>query len=177
MTLTIIAAVSANDVIGKDNRLPWHLPADLKWFQRHTTGHHVIMGRKTFDEIRKPLPNRVNVVVTRNPGYAPEGVAIARSVDEAIAKAEAAGDDEIFVIGGAEIIAQTLHRADRLYLTRIHADFEGDTFFPEFDDVNEFHLVDREDFEPDEKNRWAFSFLTYERAGDGAKVVSPDEGG
>ena len=166
MTVSIIAILAANDVIGRDNDLPWHMPADLKRFKTLTMGHHLIMGRKTFDSIRRPLPGRINVVVTRNVDFSPDGVAVARSVDEAISKAEAAGDEEIFIAGGAEIFAQTLHRADRMYLTRLHAEIEGDTYFPEFDDVNEWKLVDAEHFEPDEKNAWPYSFLTYERGTD-----------
>jgi len=139
------------------------MPADLKRFKALTLGHHVIMGRKTFDEIKKPLPGRINVVVTRSVDFAPDGVAVARSIEEAVAKAEAAGDPEIFVIGGAEIFSQLLHRADRMHLTRVHAEPEGDTFFPEFDDVNEWQLVDTEHFEADDKNPHPYSFLTYER--------------
>ena len=165
MTISLIAAVATNNVIGRDNKLPWHMPADLKWFKKLTMGHHVLMGRKTFEEFRKPLPGRVNVVITRNPNWSADGVAIARSVDEAISKAESAGDSEVFVIGGAEIFAQVLHRADRMYITRIHAEPEGDTCFPEFDDVNEWKLVDSEHFEADERNAYPYSFLTYERAG------------
>jgi dihydrofolate reductase len=164
MTVSIIAILAANDVIGRDNKLPWHMPADLKRFKALTMGHHLIMGRKTFDSIGKPLPGRINVVVTRNVDFSPEGVAVARSLEEAIGKAEAAGDDEIFIAGGAEIFAQALHRAGRMHLTRLHAEFEGDTFFPEFDDVNEWKLVDAEHFEPDEKNAYPYSFLTYERS-------------
>ena len=163
MTISIIAAVASNNIIGRDNKLPWHMPADLKWFKKLTMGHHVLMGRKTFEEFRKPLPGRMNVVITRNPNWSADGVAIARSLDEAISKAEAAGDNEIFIIGGAEIFTQVLHRADRMYITRIHAEPEGDTFFPEFDDVNEWKLVDAEHCEADEKNAYPYSFLTYER--------------
>ena len=168
MKLSIIAALGANNVIGKDNHLPWHMPADLKRFKALTMGHHILMGRRTWDEVKKPLPGRTNVVITRNVDFRPEGVAIARSVDEAIGKAQASGDAEIFIIGGAEIFKQTLHRADRMYLTRVHAEPDGDTFFPEFDDVNEWQLVDAEHCEPDEKNPYPYSFLTYERAGHGA---------
>ncbi len=165
MTVSIIAAVATNNVIGRDNKLPWHMPADLKQLKKTTMGHHVLMGRKTFMEIGKPLPGRVNVVITHNPDFAAEGIAIARSIDEAISKAETAGDDEIFVLGGAEIFRQSIHRADRMYITRIHAEPEGDTFFPEFDDVNEWRLVDAEHCEPDERNPYPYSFLTYERIG------------
>jgi dihydrofolate reductase len=164
MTISIIAALADNNVIGRNNALPWHLPADLKRLKQTTMGHHVIMGRKTFDSVGKPLPGRVNVVVTHNVDFTPDGVAIARSVEEAISKAEAAGDDEIFILGGAEIFRQSIHRANRMYLTRVHTEPEGDTFFPEFDDVNEWKLVDAEHFEADEKNRYPYSFLTYERS-------------
>jgi dihydrofolate reductase len=163
MTLSIIAAVADNNVIGRGNDLPWHMPSDLKRLKALTMGHHIIMGRKTWDSIGRPLPGRINVVITRQVDFAPEGVAIARSLDEAIAKAEAAGDPEIFIAGGAEIFALSLHRADRMYLTRVHAEPEGDTFFPEFDDVNEWQLVDTEHFEADGKNQHPYSYLTYER--------------
>ncbi len=163
MKLSIIAAVAANGVIGRDNKLPWRQSTDLKRFKALTMGHHVLMGRKTYAEIRTPLPGRVNVVVSANPSFAAAGVAIARSIDEAVARAEAAHEDEIFILGGGEIFRQTIHRADRMYITQIHADIEGDTVFPEFDDVNLWHLTDREDFEADEKNEYPFSFLTYDR--------------
>lgn len=163
MTVSIIAIVAANDVIGRGNELPWHMPADLKRFKQLTMGHHLIMGRKTFQSVGKPLPGRINVIVTRSVDFNPDGVAVARSVEEAISKAEAAGDDEIFIAGGAEIYGQTLHRADRMYITRLHGEPQGDTFFPEFDDVNEWQLVDAEHFEADEKNEYPYSFLTYER--------------
>ncbi|HSP15109.1 MAG TPA: dihydrofolate reductase [Thermoanaerobaculia bacterium] len=163
MTVSIIAALGANNVIGRDNQLPWHMPADLKRFKQLTSGHHLLMGRKTYESVGKPLPGRTTVVITRSPDYAPAGVAVARSVDEAISKAEAAGDTEIFIGGGQEIFSQALHRADRMYLTRVHAEPAGDTFFPEFDDVNEWHLVDAEHYEADERNPYPYSFLTYER--------------
>ncbi len=179
MRLSIIAAVAANRVIGRNNRLPFHQSTDLKRFKALTMGHHVLMGRKTYgDDVAKPLPGRANVVITNNPSFAAQGVAIARSVDEAIAKAGASGDDEVFILGGGEIFRQTIHRADRMYITQIHAEVEGDTFFPEFDDVNEWHLTDREDFEADEKNEYPFSFLTYDRASDAAGNPVPfDEQG
>ncbi len=163
MTVSIIAAVATNNVIGRDNQLPWHMPADLKRFKHLTSGHHLLMGRRTFESVGTPLPGRITVVITRSPDYAPPGVAVARSLDEAIAKAEAAGDAEIFIGGGTEIFTQALVRANRMYLTRIHAEPEGDTFFPEFDDVNEWELTDSEHFEADERNPYPYSFLTYER--------------
>jgi len=169
MTLSILVILSTNNVIGRDNKLPWHMPADLKRFKNLTMGHHILMGRRTFNEIKKPLPGRVNVVITRDPHFTAEGVAIARSIDEAISKAEAAGDLEVFLIGGGEIFNQVIHIADRMYITRIHADIDGDTYFPEFDDVNEWKLIDAEHFEADEKNAYPYSFLTYVRAGSGER--------
>lgn len=164
MTVSIIAIVAANGVIGRDNTLPWHMSTDLKRFKALTMGHNMIMGRKTWDSIgRRALPGRPHIIVTRNPSDI-DGVQTARSVDEALAMARAAGDHEPFICGGAEIYRQSLHRATRMYITQIHAEVAGDTYFPEFDDVNEWKLVDREDFEADEKNDYPFSFLTYERA-------------
>jgi dihydrofolate reductase len=176
MTLSFIVAVATNRVIGRNNKLPWHLSTDLKRFKELTTGHAVIMGRKTFDEIgRKPLPKRLNIVVTRTtPADAPPDVIFAPSIDEALARIPAS-DPEPFILGGAEIFRQTLALARRMYVTQVHADVEGDTFFPEFDDVNEWQLIDREDFEADEKNDYPFSFLTYERVAPTEHVVPADE--
>ena len=163
MTISIIAAVAANGVIGRDNDLPWRQSADLKRLKRLTMGHHMIMGRRTWESVGVPLPGRTIVVITRDPVYrVPEGVAVAHTLDEALQLA--AGDSEPFVAGGAGIFAQALQRADRMYLTRIHGEPEGDTFFPEFDDVNEWKLVDSEHYESDGKNQYPYSFLTYERA-------------
>jgi dihydrofolate reductase len=165
MRLSIIVAVATNGVIGRDNKLPWHLSTDLKRFKALTSGHTVIMGRKTFDEIgRKPLPNRLNIIVSRGvaPATLPADVLFVSSIDEAIARIPRT-DDEAFLIGGAEIIRQTMALAERMYVTQVHADVAGDTFMPEFDDVNEWRLVDREDFEADAKNDYPFSFLTYDR--------------
>jgi dihydrofolate reductase len=179
MRLSIIVAVATNGVIGRDNKLPWHLSTDLKRFKALTSGHTVIMGRKTFDEIgRKPLPNRLNIVVTRS-GVAPAilpAVVFVSSIDEALHNIPPT-DDEAFIIGGAEIVRQTLARADRMYITQVHADVDGDTFMPEFDDVNEWRLVDREDFEADAKNDYPFSFLTYDRAAAHEEKAGYDEQG
>jgi len=179
MRLSIIVAVATNGVIGRDNKLPWHLSTDLKRFKALTSGHTVIMGRKTFDEIgRKPLPNRTNIVVSRGaaPESQPPDVLFASSVDEALSKIPRT-DEEAFVIGGAEIVRQTLTRADRMYITQVHADVLGDTFMPEFDDVDEWRLVDREDFEADAKNDYPFSFLIYDRAAAHEEKAGYDEQG
>lgn len=129
--MSIIVAMAGNRVIGKDNGLPWRLPGDLKRFKSLTMGHHIIMGRKTFESIGRPLPGRINVVVTRNAAFRPAGVTLAGSVAAAIDLS--AGDSEIFVIGGAELYRESLGLANRIYLTEIHANVEGDTFFPQLD--------------------------------------------
>jgi dihydrofolate reductase len=172
MTISIIAAVATNGVIGRGNALPWRLSADLKHFKALTMGHHLVMGRKTFASIGRPLPGRTTIVVTRNDSFAADGVLRAASLEEAIAIA--AGDAEIFIAGGADIYAQSLIRADRMYITRVHAEPDGDAFFPEFDDVNEWELVDSEHFEADEKNEYPFSFLTYRRTGVGSHPVAEE---
>ncbi len=160
MRLSIIAAMSANRVIGRNNDLPWRLPADWKRFKSLTMEHHLIMGRKTFESIGQPLPGRTTVVITHQTDYAPEGVLVAHSVEQALQMA--AGDDEVFVAGGAQIYQQVLPRADRLYLTSIHEDFEGDTHFPEFEE-SDWKLISEEGYGPDEKNPYAYTFLIYER--------------
>lgn len=175
MRLSIIAALSTNNVIGRDNAVPWRLSTDLKRFKALTMGHHLIMGRKTYESVGRPLPGRVNVVITRREDFAAEGVTVVHSLEEAIRLAAAAGEGEAFIAGGAEIYQQSMHRADRMYLTRVHAEVEGDTLFPDFDDVSEWRLVDAEHFDADEKNEYPFSFLTYERAGIEGHAI-PSEG-
>lgn len=175
MRLSIIAALSTNNVIGLANGIPWRQSNDLKRLKSMTMGHHMIMGRKTWDSLGKPLPGRIMVVITRREDFAPEGAIVVKSLEEAIELVEKSGDDEPFIAGGAEIFALSMHRADRMYLTRVHAEIEGDTFFPEFDDVTEWHLIDSEHFEADEKNEHPYSYLTYERAGAIGHPI-PDEG-
>lgn len=164
MTVSIIAAVSDNNVIGRHNAIPWHLSTDLKRLKTLTMGHHMLMGRKTFESLGRPLPGRTIVIITHDPSYKPDGVLTAHSLEQAIDLASL--DDEIFVAGGAQIYEQALHRADRMYLTRVHVEVEGDAFFPDFDDVTEWNLVDSEHCEADDKNEYPYSFLTYERAGE-----------
>ena len=162
MTVSLIVAVSSNGVIGHDGGLPWHLPADLKHFKRTTMGHHLIIGRRTWDEVGKPLPGRTMVVVTRSRRFAPEGAKVVRSVEQALDIA--ADDDEPFIGGGSQIYRIALARdlVHRIYLTRIHADVEGDTFFPEFD-LDDWELVSEEHHEAGKKNEFDYSFLVYER--------------
>lgn len=161
MSITLIAAVARNRVIGKDGGLPWRLPADLKFFKRTTTGHPLVMGRRTFESLGEPLPNRTNIVISRRPDYRPEGAIVARSLTEGIAEARRR-DAEVFIGGGEEIFRLSLPLADRMILTWIDEDFEGDTRFPEFDPA-EWREVSREEHQPDEKNRWPYAFVTYER--------------
>lgn len=158
--ISIIAALAENRVIGVNNTLPWRLPNDLKHFRRLTTGHAIVMGRKNHESIGKPLPERTNIVVTRNRDYRANGCLIAHSLDEALTLAK--DDPEIFVIGGAEIYREALPHADRLYLTQVHADIHGDTFFPEIksDDWKE---TARERHAADDKHAYAYSFVVLER--------------
>ena len=163
MRLSIIVATAENGVIGRDNNLPWYLPADLKRFKQLTMGHHLLMGRKTFEAIGRALPGRTTVVISRGRPTLPEGVRLVASLDEAVALATQTDDDEAFVAGGAQVYHLALPRADRLYLTRIHAAIEGDTRLPELVE-SEWQLVSQDDFEPDEKNEYRYSFLIYDRA-------------
>ncbi len=158
--LSIIAALSRNGVIGKDNQLPWRLPADLKHFKAVTLGKPVIMGRKTFESIGKPLPGRANIVVSRDPQFRAAGIAVAHSLDDALAQVHAA--PEIMLIGGAQLYAQTLPRAQRLYLTLIGTDIDGDTHFPQYDPT-EWREMAREDHAPNENNPYPYSFVVLER--------------
>ena len=158
--ISFVLAAGRNDVIGKANGLPWHLPADLRYFKKVTLGHPIIMGRKTFDSVGKALPGRLNVVVTRSESFAPEGVIVLRSIEEALERDYAC--DEVFVVGGSEIFRQAMPRANRIYLTRIDHDFEGDTYFPKMN-PDEWKLVSREAHEPDEKNKWPYAFEVWER--------------
>ena len=163
MRLNLIAAVASNGVIGRDNALPWRLSADLKHFKSLTMGHHLLMGRRTFSSIGRALPGRISVVITRDENFRGDGIVTAPSIERALEIASV--DAEAFVCGGAQIYQQTLHRADRMFITQVHAEVKGDAFFPDFDDVGEWKLTDREDFEADDKNDHPFSFLTYERHG------------
>lgn len=160
MILSFVVAYDRNRVIGKDNALPWRLPADLRRFKRLTTGKPVLMGRRTFESIGAPLAERRNLVLTRDASYRPDGVEAVRSIDEALARC--ARMDELVVIGGADVFRQLLPRADRLYLTEIDAAFEGDTYFPEIE-RSEWQEIERQRHEPDARNAYAYTFLTLER--------------
>ncbi|WBX76291.1 dihydrofolate reductase [Tenacibaculum ovolyticum] len=160
--ITIIAAIANNNALGKDNDLIWHLPADLKRFKKVTSGHHILMGRNTFESIGKPLPNRTSVIITRNNDYFKDGCLVANSIEEALELSRE--DSAIFIIGGAQIYKQALERelVDRLDITIVHHDFEADVFFPEID-MNVWKEASREDFIADEKNKYDYSFVSYIR--------------
>ncbi|MBM7563339.1 type 3 dihydrofolate reductase [Paenibacillus sacheonensis] len=160
MKITLIAAMAQDRIIGIDNGMPWHLPAEMAHFRRSTTGKTVLMGRKTFESFGGPLKNRRNVVLTRSAEYKPEGAETVHSVDEAIAAL--GGEDELMIIGGAEIYAQFLPLADKLLLTEVDAKVEGDAAFPMFDN-EQWHVERREFHAKDEKNAYDFTILTYVR--------------
>ncbi|MDP1622115.1 MAG: dihydrofolate reductase [Bacteroidales bacterium] len=161
--IAIIVAIAENGAIGKNNDLLWHIPEDLKRFKRITSGHPVIMGKRTWESLpRRPLPNRRNIVITDIPGEVVEGAEMAYSIDEAIAKCEP--DEENFIIGGASIYRQFLLVANRLYLTFVHKSFDADAFFPEID-FSQWKLISKEDFSANEVNDFAYSNETYDRIG------------
>jgi dihydrofolate reductase len=164
MRIALIVAAADNDVIGRNNELPWHLPDEFRHFKRTTLGHHVIMGRRTWEsQGSKPLPNRVNVVVTSRENYAADGGHVARSLDEALELARAAGEQEAFVIGGEGLFAEALPIADCLYLTRVHAEPEGDTRFPPFD-ADDWRVVTREEHPADARHEHAFTIMKLDRS-------------
>lgn len=162
MIISAIVAISENNVIGHDNQLPWYLPADLKYFKKTTLHHPVIMGRKSFESIGRPLPKRQNIVITKNPFYIANGISVAHSLEESIEIASESGTDEVFVIGGAEIFNLALPFCDRIYLTRVHDDIEGNIYFPEWDE-NEWKLIANDAHPSDEKNEYGYTFMIYER--------------
>ncbi len=160
MIISIIAAMGNERVIGIENRLPWKLPADMQWFRRCTLGKPIIMGRTTFESIGKPLPGRKNIVVTRNREYQVDGALVVHSLEAAIEAVQ--GDDEAMIIGGSNIYSQALDIAERLYITRIHADFEGDSYFPAHDE-KQWSELSREEHAADEKNHYDYSFVVLKR--------------
>jgi dihydrofolate reductase len=159
--LSLIVAMSRNRTIGAHGKIPWHLPGELKLFKELTMGHHIIMGRKTWESIGRLLPGRTTVIVTRQRGYGVPGAIVAHSLREAIAACR--GDKEIFVIGGAEIFQEALPLADRVYLTTVEADVPGDTFMPEFDG-SAWRETSSRSFPADERNRYPYTLAVHERA-------------
>lgn len=162
MIISLIVAMDEQRGIGKEGKLPWRLSSDLKRFRELTMGHHMIVGRKTFESIGKPLPGRQMIVVTRNPNFKPDGCFVAGSVQAALALAQERNETEVFVIGGAEIYAQTLDAADRVYLTQVHAEVDADTFFPEL--KSDLWTEKQSAYQPaDDKNQYSFTFKLLER--------------
>ena len=160
MRISLIVAMSENQVIGNRGQLPWHLSADLKQFKKLTMGHHIIMGRKTFESIGRLLPGRMSIMITRQSRYSAQGALVANDLDQALQLAT--GDSEIFVIGGAEIYRQAIDWVDRLYLTRVHATIDGDTFFTDFE-PDAWRLVADVRHKSDDKNDFDYSFEVYDR--------------
>lgn len=159
--ITLVVALGKNNEIGKDNQLLWHMPKDLKHFKEITTGHPIVMGRKTYESIGKPLPNRTNIVISRRENWFEEGVLIVGSLKEALKFAQKI-DENVMVIGGAEIFKQTIEAADRLEVTFVDSPFDADTFFPKID-AKQWNLTQEEFHEKDDKNPFDFYFRTYEK--------------
>lgn len=160
--LSAIVAMSDNRVIGDKNQLPWHLPADLKYFKNLTSGHPILMGRKTYESIGRPLPNRTNIILTRNAEFTAPGCLVVTTIEEAMECAREAQSDEIFIIGGAEVYKQLLPHIERIYLTIVHDQFDGDAFFPELDE-DQWQEVSRQNHDADENNEFDFSFVVLDR--------------
>ena len=163
MIISLVVAASDNNVIGKNNQLLWHLPKDMKFFKNVTWAMPVVMGRKTFESMgSKPLSGRKNIVITRQPGWNAKGVSVVNSVDAAVSFAEGMNYKEIFIIGGGEIYLIAFDRANKIYITRVRAELEGDTYFPVIE-KNDWTLVSKTDHPADEKHAYAFSFQLWER--------------
>jgi dihydrofolate reductase len=160
MKVSAIVAVAKNGVIGFQNQIPWHLPADLAYFKRTTTGHSIIMGRKCYESIGKPLPNRTNIVITRDLSYTAQGCIVLHSIEAALQYALDQGESEAFVIGGGEIYTQSQDYWDTLHLTEVDIEPEGDIYFTK-PDLTKWRLTQTIDCLPDEKNKFGYSFLTY----------------
>lgn len=160
--ISYFVAMDQNRVIGKDNDLPWKLPADLAYFKKKTTGHTIIMGRKTYESIGRPLPNRKNVILTRDKQFSAKGCMIIHSIDDALSLMNENEEEEYFIIGGSDLFQAFLPYVERMYITFIHEQFEGDTFFPEVD-LSHWKLLSREKGKKDEKNRYDYEFLVYEK--------------
>jgi dihydrofolate reductase len=161
MKISLIVGMNENGVIGKDNKIPWHLAADMAHFKETTMGHPIIMGRKTFDSIGRPLPGRQNIVVTHNPGFSHEGIQVANSLDSAIALAIVSHVSEIFIIGGQAIYEAALPKADRIYLTLVHGHMAGDKHFKY--DSGQWKEISRQSHKADDKNEYDYDFIVLER--------------
>ena len=156
--ITLIAAAAENNALGKDNQLVWHLPDDFKRFKQITSGHYIIMGRKTFESFPKPLPNRTHVIITRQKNYKVDGCIVVNSIEDAIKACPK--EEDVFIIGGADIYNQSIDFADKIELTRVHANFEADAFFPDIN-LNNWKLIFEEKHVQDEKHNFDFTFQTF----------------
>ena len=161
MLISAIVAISKNNVIGRDGHLPWHLSADLKRFKAITTGHSIILGRKNYDDIGRPLPNRTNYVLTRNANFEAPGCTVCNSLAQAVESAQSAGESECFIIGGAAVYREAMPLVKKMYVTRVESDVDGDVFFPEWGEG--WRKVSEERFEADEKNDFPTVFEVWER--------------
>lgn len=162
MIVSLVVAAAENNAIGKDNQLLWHLPNDLRFFKNITWGMVVVMGRKTFEAVNKPLPGRINIVITRQPDWTAEGTITAIDLEDVLKKAAETNCKEIFVIGGGEIYKQSMAIANKIYITRVHATLDADTYFPVIDE-DKWTLTSNEDFETDAKHAYAYSFQVWEK--------------
>ncbi|HYG15558.1 MAG TPA: dihydrofolate reductase [Bacteroidia bacterium] len=162
MIVSFIVAAGLNNEIGRDNDLPWKMPDDMKFFKQTTMGHCVLMGRSTYESGPGPLKNRTNIVITTKKDYHPEGTVVFNTIEEGIEYARSQGETELFIIGGGEIFKQTLHLADRIYLTRIYHTFDATVFFPELS-MDEWKLVKEEKRHKDDRHAYDFTFFVYER--------------
>lgn len=162
--VSMIVAVADNGVIGRDGGLPWRLSNDLRHFKATTMGHHIVMGRKTYESIGRPLPGRTTIVVSRDASYRAEGCTVVSTLDEAIRVATAAGDDDVFIVGGAQLYALAWPRADRMHVTHVHAEVDGDTYFEHHPlDLREWHERSRQRFSRSERDEHDYSVVVYER--------------
>ncbi len=162
MKISCIVAKTKNNVIGLDNKMPWHISDDLKYFKKVTTGHTIIMGRKNFESIGRPLPNRINIVLTRDKNFKNKGCIILDTIEKALKFAYDTGEDEVFIIGGGQIYEQTVEYWDKMYITEIEAEIDGEVFFPEIDS-NEWKEIWQECHSKSDKNEYDFCFKQYER--------------
>ena len=171
MKISLIAALAENRVIGRDNRLPWRLPDDMKRFRQRTTGHCVVMGRRTFESLERPLPKRTNIVLSTQSGWKAQGVHVAQNLSAAVALASEAGEENLFVLGGEAVFAAFLENADELLLTRVAAKLDGDAYFPAFDESNRapspWRLVEEIPHTQDERHAHAFRFQDWHRTDSG----------
>lgn len=163
MVISCIVASAKNNVIGKDNKMPWHLPADLAYFKKITSGHHILLGRKNFESIGRPLPNRTNVIITGDKEFACSNCMVTYSIEEALSVAYNNGEEEVFIIGGGMIYEQSKDLWDKIYLTEIDLEVEGDVFFPELN-WEKWELISSQENEKDDKNQYNYTFKVFHRS-------------